>query len=105
MKYRVTGAFYASKTVKIDAESPDEAMESADLYASLCHLCAGEVELTDCSPFDISVSDENWSELIPFSHDEGEQRRERERILSLLRKADGRGSFAAAIRLIEGSVE
>lgn len=48
-KYRVTYPVFASVDVDVEAHTEDQAMEIADARAtaSLCHQCAGEIELGD----------------------------------------------------------
>lgn len=46
-KYRVTMFFTASKTVEVEAETAEDAIEKAEnekSYVSLCHQCAREVD-------------------------------------------------------------
>lgn len=46
-KYRVTMFFTASKTVVVEAETKEEAIETAEVeesWISLCHQCAHEVD-------------------------------------------------------------
>jgi hypothetical protein len=55
-KYLVTLLFAASKSVEVEADSEDTAVDRAydeHCYASLCHSCAHEIDLGDC--YDHSV--------------------------------------------------
>jgi hypothetical protein len=63
-KYRVAFHATASASVEVEAESEEEAREEAynELYVSLCHQCARQVDLGDFevdddveSPFEYGV--------------------------------------------------
>lgn len=67
-KYHVYGIFSASKYLgEFEANSQEEAeemaAESPGNYASLCHQCAKEVSLSDCSAtaFEVELVDEQGS--------------------------------------------
>lgn len=52
MMYAVTVLFDASRSVSIEADSPEEAEEKAHNQVgsvSLCHQCSGEVEMGDAN--------------------------------------------------------
>jgi hypothetical protein len=62
-KYRVFGLASASTSVSVEANSPKEAAENADLYMGLCYQCADEVELGDV--YEVTVYEDNkevWSD-------------------------------------------
>lgn len=62
MKYLVYGRFYASKFIgEFEANSPEEAREIAESsdnnYVSLCHQCAGEIDLNEMSAYEFDVEE------------------------------------------------
>jgi hypothetical protein len=52
-KYLVFGVACATVSDEVEAHSPEEAVENADLSTGLCHQCSYEVELGDV--YEISV--------------------------------------------------
>jgi hypothetical protein len=46
-KYTVVGIVSGSMSIKVEANSPEEAAENAELAPCLCHQCSDEVELGD----------------------------------------------------------
>lgn len=47
MKYLVIGHVAASVSTIVEAELPEDAIDAADLDASLCHQCARDVSIGD----------------------------------------------------------
>lgn len=56
-KYTVIGIIGASCSDVVEADSPDDAINKAELGVSLCHQCAHEVELGD--PYEYVVLNED----------------------------------------------
>ena len=52
-KYLVFGLASATVSEEVEAASPEEAVENAELSPSICHQCSREVELGDV--YEISV--------------------------------------------------
>lgn len=52
-KYRITALYGASKCLgTVEADSKEEAAdlgEELDIHVSLCHQCAREIDIGDCS--------------------------------------------------------
>jgi hypothetical protein len=62
-KYLVFGVACATVSDEVEAHSPEEAVENADLSTGLCHQCSYEVELGDV--YEISVVQDGrevWSD-------------------------------------------
>ena len=63
-KYYVTIAYSASKSVEVEANSPQEAAnkayESEDAYVSLCHQCSREIDIGD--PYRVYVYNEDQTQ-------------------------------------------
>lgn len=56
-KYGVTLIYSATKYVEVEAEDEDKALEEAykNWHVSLCHQCAGEIDVGDC--YDAEVTE------------------------------------------------
>jgi hypothetical protein len=64
--YTVSFAASASTTVRdVEADTPDDAIDGSgqDIQASLCHQCAGHLDLGDFEP--VSVEDEDGEDVTP----------------------------------------
>jgi hypothetical protein len=61
MKYQVVGLVDAVVYEEVDASSPEDAASRANLSASVCHQCAGELEVGDV--WAVRVLDESGVEV------------------------------------------
>lgn len=86
-KFTVMGLVSATVYADVEADSPEEAMEQAELSASVCHQCAKELEVGDV--YDMQVVDEAGEAVIKFDE---EVRRERmtKALKGILKAAEGR---------------
>jgi hypothetical protein len=46
-KYTVIGLVSASVSAKVEANTPQDAIEAAELCASICHQCADDLDVGD----------------------------------------------------------
>lgn len=70
--YSVSLIFSADWGIDIEAESPEEAAESAynhdESSVSVCHQCAGHINIGDC--IRVIVYDENGNEVLDDGYDQ-----------------------------------
>ena len=62
-KYLVFGLVGATVSNEVEASSPEEAVENAELSPGLCHQCSHEVELGDVYEISVMQNDkEVWTD-------------------------------------------
>lgn len=93
MKYAVTVLFDACRSATIEAESPEEAEQKAHEevgHASLCHHCAGEIDVGDALGAHVYEDEGNGPQVLDTTYNG-------ERIAAL--KAEG-DTFRALIEFL-----
>lgn len=86
-KYTVVGLVDATVCETVEADSPEEAMENAALFASVCHQCSRVIEVGDV--YDMQVLDEAGELVIRF-HEEARKERMTKALKDILKTAEGR---------------
>lgn len=61
-KYIVMGLVDATVTREVEADSPEEAAQKAELCVSICHQCSGELDVGDV--YTVRVMNENCTEQL-----------------------------------------